>query len=118
MLIKLTYYGTNRPTLVNFNNVESIYEVFDKIQRRMSTKICFRGNDSFVNVEEDLKTVMKLYQDCVNGKKQEIDWETQTIDNTMSQSYTHQTSYKMRPRRQYNSDKSFNQENLYNENLY
>lgn len=117
MLIKLTYYGTNRPTLVNFDNVESIYEVFDKIQRRMSTKICFRGNDSYVNVDEDLKSVMKIYQECVGGKQQEIDWETQSVDNTMTQSFSEQSSYRMRPRRNYNNN-SYNRNDIYNENLY
>lgn len=110
MIIKLTYYGTNRVTLVNLNNVESIYELFDKVQRRMSTKIQFRGNDSYVNVEEDLKTIMKLYYDGLDGVRQEINWENQTFDNTMIESFDNQynTQYQRRPRRQ----------RIYNENQY
>lgn len=110
MIIKLTYYGTNRPTLINLDNVESIYEVYDKTQGRFSTKVCFRGNDSFVNVEEDLKTLMKIYQDTVDGKPQEPNWESQSIDNTIGNNY--QQNYKTRPR------KTYNRENSYNENLY
>lgn len=109
MIIKLTYYGTNRPTLINFDNVESVYELYDKVQKRMSTKICF-GNNSYVNVEEDLKTIMKFYQEGLEGKHQPIDWETQTVDSMASESYYQQQSFR-KPR-------SYNREGVYNDSRY
>jgi hypothetical protein len=111
-MIKLTYYGTNRPTLVNFSNVESIYQVFDKHQKRFSTKICFRGNDSFINVEEDLKTIMKLHQEYQSGVFQDTeDIETPTIEERFEDSYYRTTERNYQPRnreRNFNTDKSYN----------
>jgi hypothetical protein len=110
MLIKLTYYGTIRPTLVNLDNVESIYQVYDKHQKRFSTKICFRGNDSFINVEEDLKTIMKIQQDIKEGVFQELDFETPTIEDRFVDSY-YKTEREYQPRtreRNYNMEDSYN----------
>jgi hypothetical protein len=87
MLLKLTYYGTTRPTLVNVKNVESVYQVYDKVGRRYSTKICFKGNESFINVEEDLQTIMKLEQETMEGTFQDTDWETPSIEERLETSY-------------------------------
>jgi hypothetical protein len=87
MLVKLTYYGTDRPTLVNMDNVESIYQVFDKSMKRYSTKICFSGNESFINVEEDLQTILRLAQEVSMGKFQSHDWETPSIEERMAASF-------------------------------
>lgn len=116
MIIKLTYYGTNRPTLINLDNVESIYEVYDKTQGRFSTKVCFRGNDSYVNVEEDLKTLMKFYQEGLEGKHQPIDWETQTVDSMASESYYQQQSF--RKPTGFKKPHSYNREGVYNDSRY
>lgn len=112
MLIRLTYYGTNRPTLVNFSNVESIYQVFDRHQKRFSTKICFRGNDSFINVEEDLKTIMKIQQDINEGVQQDLDFETPTIEERFEDSYYKgERQYQPRGReRNYNSQHNYNEQ--------
>lgn len=109
MLIKLTYYGTSRATLVNFDNVESIYQVFDKQQKRFSTKICFNGNQSFINVEEDLQTIMKLQQEYVNGKFQSTDFTTPTIEERFEDSYyKHENQYPRKRERNYNSQHTYN----------
>ena len=112
MLLKLTNYGTNRPTLINMSKVESIYQVYDRNEKRMSTKICFNGSSSFVNVEEDLQTIMKLEQDIINGELQETDWITPTIEERILDSFDttfnhpqRQRTY--RPRQNYNSVNSF-----------
>ena len=112
MLIKLTYYGTTRPTLVNLENVESIYQVFDKHQKRFSTKICFRGNESFINVEEDLKTIMEIQKDVSNGKFQNVDdIGSPTIEERFEDSYyKSERQYQPRNReRNFNSVNSFEQ---------
>jgi hypothetical protein len=87
MLVKLTYYGTDRPTLVNLENVESIYQVFDKVSRRYSTKICFKGNESYINVEEDLQTILRLDQETKEGHYQSHVWETPSLEERMETNY-------------------------------
>lgn len=86
-MIRLTYYGTDRPTLVNMNKVESIYQVYDKGARRFSTKICFSGNQSFINVDENLQTIMKLTQDFKVGEFQDTDWVTPSLETRLENSY-------------------------------
>ena len=87
MLVKLTYYGTDRPTLVNLDNVESIYQVYDKMSNRYSTKICFKGNDSYINVEEDLQTILRLDQETKEGHYQDHDWVTPSLEDRLESSY-------------------------------
>ena len=116
MLIKLTYYGTDRPTLVNISNVESIYQVFDKTQRRFSTKICFKGNESFINVEEELQTVLRLAQEAEMGKFQSTEWETPSLEERLESSYqqykSRSTNFNPRER------VSYNRYDMYNDNQY
>lgn len=66
MLVKLTYYGTGKPTLVNLSKIETIYQVYDKYKERVSTKIQFQGG-GFINVEEDLQTILKIQWDFNGG---------------------------------------------------
>lgn len=63
MLVKLTYYKTGQPTLINLNQVESIYQVYDKTCDKHSTKIQFKG--SYVNVEETLDEILDLQNHCM-----------------------------------------------------
>ena len=122
MLLKLTYYGSTRPTLVNVNNVESIYQVYDKVGRRYSTKICFKGNESFINVEEDLQTIMKLEQESISGVFQDTEWETPSVEERMEQSYEQQSYKQQRPRydnrQSFGRDRNYNTFNSYNQNNY
>lgn len=115
MLIKLTYYGTDRPTLVNLNNVESIYQVYDKVTRRFSTKICFRGNESYVNVEEELQTVLRLAQEAQQGKYQDSDWETPSLEDRLETSYQ---QYKSRSTNFRPQERSYNRHDMFNDNTY
>lgn len=116
MFLKLTYYGTDRPTLVNINNVESIYQVFDKTYKKFSTKICFKGTTSFINVEEDLQTILRLAQEMSVGKFQSPDWETPSLEERLENSYQQykSRSTKFRPMERM----SYNRENIYNENQW
>ncbi len=86
MLVKLTYYSTGNPTLVNLSNVETIYQVVDKYQSRVSTKIQFQGG-TFVNVEEDLQTILKIQWGMMNGVSQPLEFSEPTIDELLEQSY-------------------------------
>ena len=122
MLLKLTNYGSNRPTLINMDKVESIYQVYDKNEKRMSTKICFNGSSSFVNVEEDLQTIMRLEQEVVSGQFQETDWITPTIEERILDSFEttfnhpqRQRTY--RPRQNYNNN-NYNSVNSFIDNSY
>jgi hypothetical protein len=115
MLIKLTYYGTDRPTLVNFDNVESVYQVFDKVMKRFSTKICFRGNDSYINVEEELQTILRLAQEAKEGKYQDNDWETPSLEDRLETSYQ---QYKSRSTNFRPQERNYNRFDMFNENKY
>lgn len=113
MIVKLTYYGTNRSTLVNLSKVESMYQVFDKIHRRFSTKICFNGNNSFINVEEDLQTIMKLQHEFLGGEYQSSEWDTQTIDERFEDTFYRSEKPRYAPR-----ERNYNTQNTYNDNQY
>ena len=118
MLIKLTYYGTDRPTLVNIDNVESIYQVFDKVLKRFSTKICFKGNESYVNVEEELQTILRLAQEAKEGKYQDFEWETPSLEERLESSFqqykSRSTNFNPEPRQRM----SYNRYDTFNENRY
>jgi hypothetical protein len=76
MIVKLTNYSNGKTTLVNLDNVECIYQIYNKTKNNASTKICFRGNDSFVTVREDLQTIMKIQQNMLMGIFQDTNWVT------------------------------------------
>jgi len=90
MLIKLTHSGSDRPTIVNIEKVESMYQIWDKSLKSYVTKICFTGNISFVTVEEDLQTIMKLVRDYVEGIYQSTEWETNSISEHMEKFFNFQ----------------------------
>lgn len=104
MLIKLTYYGKNHPTLVNTEKIETIYRLYDKSTGRYSTKITF-GNNSYVNVEEDLETIMKIQQDFHEGKYQDTTCITPPfVDERIENNYNQEVVRTRRPRRNYKVD--------------
>jgi hypothetical protein len=91
MLVRLTYYGTNKGTLINLDNVHNIYQVFDKINRRLVTKVCFNVNN-YINVEETPQEILKLQQSFMKGEYQETDWDTpQTFDDQIESEYYNST---------------------------
>lgn len=95
MLVKLTYYGTDRPTLINLEMVTNIYQVFDKINRRFVTKVCFDANN-YINVVESLQTIMKIQQEYKNGVYQELDFDTPPVfDDRLEDDFRHTTRRQM-----------------------
>lgn len=121
-LIKLSYFGTNKPTLVNINESTSIYRMTDNKSGKLITKINFNGQ-SYIMVNEDLETIYKLVQDSKKGIEQEIDW-TEPIEEMFVKSYEEQRpqrNYQPRnnyyPRNDYR-DRNYNNHNTYNQNSY
>lgn len=88
MLIKLTYYGSGSTTLVNTDQIETIYSLFDKTQGRYSTKITF-GNNSYINVEESIADIMKIQEDLLNGiyQPKEVTLPEMNLQNRFEDSY-------------------------------
>lgn len=91
MLIKLTYYGTGKPTLVNLESVETMYQVVDKHKSRLSTKVLFKGGN-YINVEEELQEILKLQWEMENGSHQDFDWQSPTIDDLLELDFNRQQS--------------------------
>lgn len=82
MLIKLTYYGTSKPTLVNIENVETMFQVVDKYKNRISTKVLFEGGN-YIYVEEELQEILKIQWGMSNGNCQDSNWRSPTIDELL-----------------------------------
>ena len=97
MLIKLTYYGTGKPTLVNLESVETMYQVVDKNRTRLSTKVLFKGGN-YINVEEELQEILKLQSNLTKGIDQDFDWQSPTIDDMLELDYNRQQT---RPHQRY-----------------
>lgn len=93
MLIKLTYYGKGAPTLINSEKIQTIYQLYDKTQGKYSTKVTFSDN-TYVNVEEDLETILKIQQDFYEGKYQDPTCPPPSIETKFQDSYNSE-----RPRR-------------------
>jgi hypothetical protein len=105
MLIKLTYYGTGKPTLVNLESVETMYQVVDKNRTRLSTKVLFKGGN-YINVEEELQEILKHQSNLMKGIDQDFDWQSPTIDDMLELDYNrHQTRPQQRyPKRQWSNE--------------
>ena len=107
MIIKLTYAGKNVPTLVNMKNVQDMYRVVDpKGYHVPSTKIQY-SNGVYVNVLEDLQTILKLVQEYEQGVYQSTDWETPE-EPIASPQQRMEKSYYGRRERNYNNVKAYN----------
>ena len=83
MLIKLTHRGT--PTLVNVDQIVSIYMDTDMKSGIIGTKIT--TTNGIVFVEETLNLIQKLAWQVKNGVPPEMDYEVPSIDNRMEKSF-------------------------------
>ena len=121
-MIKVTYLSNGRATIVNLDNVESVYRVFDRNNGKMQTRINFDG-ERFLMVEETPQEILKIAQDYANGEFQDTDWIDSDIPNMeekLEESYQdfnnrgygrNQQQYQPRPRRNYGN----NYNNHYND---
>jgi hypothetical protein len=107
MLIKLTHKG--QPTLVNVDQIVSIYMDTDMKSGIVGTKIT--TTNGIVFVEETLNVIQKMAWQVKNGIPPEMDYEVPTIDNRMEKSFNNDrplsytpTSHRVRTpmRRNYN----------------
>jgi hypothetical protein len=107
MLIKLTHKG--KPTLVNVDQIVSIYMDTDMKSGIVGTKIT--TTNGIVFVEETLNVIQKMAWQVKNGIPPEMDYEVPTIDNRMEKSFNNDrplsytpTSHRVRTpmRRNYN----------------
>jgi hypothetical protein len=80
MVVILTNFNSDRKCLVNMSNVETCYVVWDTKEQKYKTKFCFRGNESYIFVEESLQVIHKLVVNMLLGVYQSSDWETKSID--------------------------------------
>ena len=107
MLIKLTHRGT--PTLVNVDQIVSIYMDTDMKSGIVGTKIT--TTNGIVFVEEGLNLIHKMVWQVKSGTPPEMDYEVPSIDNRMEKSFNNDrplsytpTSHRQRTpiRRNYN----------------
>jgi hypothetical protein len=102
--LKLTHVR-GASTLINMDAVQTAYRVSDPSGRyEPSTKIQF-NNGEFVNVTEDLQTILKLTQEFQAGEYQSVDWQdVPSVQNRLEASYGTR-----KPReRSYNNESAFN----------
>ena len=85
MIIKLTHKG--KPTLVNVNNILSIYMDTDMKQQKLKAKITM--NSGVVFVDESLEEIYDIINDVMSGNQQVIDWTNipQPIDERIESDY-------------------------------
>lgn len=108
MILKLTYVGKNVPTLVNMKNVQDMYRVSDpKGFYPPSTKITYT-NERYINVVEDLQTILKLVQEYEQGVYQSTDW-VQVDEDVSTPQQRFERSYYGRRERNYNTPKTYNE---------
>jgi hypothetical protein len=107
MFIKVTYFGKDRPTLINVDKIETMYQKIDRNANRICTSIQF-SKENYILVEESLQDIIKLIEDAKNGIAIG-NIETQTFDQLIEQSYQSQqevirNDYQRPPqRRNYNN---------------
>lgn len=83
MLIKLTHRGT--PTLVNVDQIVSIYMDTDMKSGLVQTKIT--TTNGIVFVEETLNCIQKLVWQVKNGQAPDMDYVVPTIEQRMEKSF-------------------------------
>ena len=99
-MIKLTHKG--KPTLVNVNQILSIYMDTDMKQQKVRAKITMSSGVVFV--DETLEEIYDIINDVMSGKEQVIDWtyQPQPIDEKIEQDYMNTRNTYRPTRRPYN----------------
>ncbi len=100
MFIKLTHKG--KPTIVNVNNILSIYMDTDMKQGKLRAKVTFSSGVVFV--DESLEEIYDIIKLVMSGKEQVIDWtyQPQPIDERIEQDYMNTRNTYRPTRRPYN----------------
>ena len=110
MEIKVTHKG--KATLVNTDNVLTVYYDNDIKQQKRLAKITF-VNGSVVFIDESLEEYYEIVQSVRSGVKQVIDWTDAipTVEQRMEESYNEfQPRNTYRPRQRYynNRERNYN----------
>lgn len=87
MILQLTKAGSDRSSLVNMTQTETCYSQWNKERQKYETKICYRGNESFVMVEETPQEILKLVHNYELGRFQDTNWRTESIEEHMKKTY-------------------------------
>lgn len=107
MVLKLTHNATGKSTLINLTGFKTAYRVADpKGIYEPSTKIEW-PDGSYLNVSEDLQTLLSLIQDYEQGKPQDTDWvedEPKPVKERFEQAY-----HNRRRERNFNTPHTFNE---------
>ena len=100
MFIKVTHKG--KPTLLNTNNIVTMFNGYDKVTSRKATTITFTNSNTLF-IDESLEEVYDIIARVMSGEKQTIDWtyQQQPFDERMERSYA--------PRPHYNRREEYNQ---------
>jgi hypothetical protein len=106
MFVKLTYYDKGTPTLVNLDNVNTVYPVYDTSRGRVSTKIQFKDGE-FMNVEESIGDIQKIEQEAKLGIYQDTSYDTASVEELLKNSFNRQVA--SRPR-----EKNYNTREFHN----
>ena len=116
-LIKVTYFGKNRPTIINTDKVESMYQMIDVVSQTICTRIQF-SKENYILVNETPQQIMKDEWSIKNGKPIDMSFDSPTIEDLLEQSYNQQQInqrqsrpvYQEKPYRKriYNTEDSFN----------
>ena len=114
-LIKVTYFGKNRPTIINTDKVESIYEMICAKTNKRCTKVQFT-KDNYILVDETPQEIMKMEWSVKNGQAIDMDFESPSIDDIIETSYYRQREqrpvYEAKPSRKriplFQDDYNFN----------
>jgi hypothetical protein len=91
MFIKVTYFGKNRPTIINVDKMETMYQKIDRNSNRISTCIQF-SKDNYILVDETPQEIMQLIEGAKNNAPIG-NIETQSFDELMETSYQGQQQY-------------------------
>lgn len=101
MIVKLTHRG--KPTMVNVNQILTIYMDTDMKQGKNLAKITFTSGVVFV--DETLEEIYEIIKGVENGEDQVIDWTItpQSFDERIEQDYANvRNTYRRPTRRPYN----------------
>ena len=93
-MIKLTHRGT--PTLVNVDQIVSIYMDTDMKSGIVGTKIT--TTNGIVFVEEGLNLIHKMVWQVKSGTPPEMDYEVPTIEQRMEKSYNNDRPLSYEPK--------------------
>jgi hypothetical protein len=88
MLVTLTYHGNGKKTIVNLEEIKTIYEVYSK--EESSTKILFKEStprmEDFINVTESIEEIHNIINEVRSNGQQTVDF-TQTIKQVVRDGY-------------------------------